>query len=471
MIFKFDEGSFRNVFKVTDDSKTKLKLTHRSGVRIKVFPYTGKIQRTDQVLNLSSVAGNYLCQIDDIKPESISYSTLIEKLEKQIRMPDDKKDIFEDIVKKIFFEEDNIDILKPTNLEIMHYITCENSSEKYLAKYLADVLGSKPLLKNSLSNAISNLKSSSNVLENFITDNLSHKSTNTDLQSSYYRVVDVFTDVFNKDFQFVLKSGKKATSSLISLLEFYYFIYTAQVCLQLNSFVNGNRNKIIPLYFCVDWEKTTQSRLCYIGGWSKLQPNIKNIFAHVNVLEMLNHCTDKSGPIDYIALNNLLTKCPENDHLIATEIETMTDYYRSCVQDCKPMTDLNPIDFERITETESALAYLFECVKKQFEFKPRDRIYNAFSSVFERYCNRFLKSRGRNGLMLNITEEMLIFLTKICIGESEKMRLINLYNEFERRGIFFDEKTKDHISEFYEKLNLIEKKSDSGDAQYVKRIL
>ena len=38
----------------------------------------------------------------------------------------------------------------------------------------------------------------------------------------------------------------------------------------------------------------------------------------------------------------------------------------------------------------------------------------------------------------------------------------------EHRGLFFDRDSKNKIIELYEKLNLIEKKSDSGDAQYVR---
>ena len=34
-----------------------------------------------------------------------------------------------------------------------------------------------------------------------------------------------------------------------------------------------------------------------------------------------------------------------------------------------------------------------------------------------------------------------------------------------------DNQSKAEVMQYYEKLNLIEKKSDSGDAQYVKRIL
>ena len=74
-------------------------------------------------------------------------------------------------------------------------------------------------------------------------------------------------------------------------------------------------------------------------------------------------------------------------------------------------------------------------------------------------------------MMLNLSEETLIFLTKVCIKDQEKMRLNDVFSEFERRGVFLDNHSKDEVMRYYEKLNLIEKKSDSGDAQYVKRIL
>lgn len=51
------------------------------------------------------------------------------------------------------------------------------------------------------------------------------------------------------------------------------------------------------------------------------------------------------------------------------------------------------------------------------------------------------------------------------------MRLKEVFKAFERRGIFLDDISKDQVADYYEKLNLIEKKSDSGDAKYVKRIL
>ena len=65
----------------------------------------------------------------------------------------------------------------------------------------------------------------------------------------------------------------------------------------------------------------------------------------------------------------------------------------------------------------------------------------------------------------------MIFLTKICLRDEEKIRLNDLYKAYEYRGIFLDSTTKEYLQDFFTKLNLIDKKSDSGDAQYVKRIL
>ena len=83
----------------------------------------------------------------------------------------------------------------------------------------------------------------------------------------------------------------------------------------------------------------------------------------------------------------------------------------------------------------------------------------------------FAKRRGQLGYNLNITEDDIILMTKICINNNEKLKLNKLFEEFELRGLFFDRDSKMKIVQLYEKLNLLEKKSDSGDAQYVKSVL
>lgn len=123
------------------------------------------------------------------------------------------------------------------------------------------------------------------------------------------------------------------------------------------------------------------------------------------------------------------------------------------------------------SETAAEVKFLFESVRLQFENTARSRPYSSYAEKFEEYSRKYLKRRGRSGMMLNLSEETLIFLTKICIKDQEKMRLNDVFSEFEARGVFLDNHSKIEVMHYYEKLNLIEKKSDSGDAQYVKRIL
>lgn len=61
-------------------------------------------------------------------------------------------------------------------------------------------------------------------------------------------------------------------------------------------------------------------------------------------------------------------------------------------------------------------------------------------------------------------------ITAICIKE-DKITLKDLFKEYERRGLFLDSYSQVEVIDLLGKLNLIDKKSDSGDAQYVKSIL
>ena len=76
--------------------------------------------------------------------------------------------------------------------------------------------------------------------------------------------------------------------------------------MQLNRFMTGEREHCVPLYFSLDWEKTSLNRLCYKQGWGVLQAALSRIFAHAIVLEILNQTEDDCGPVDYIRLNEFV---------------------------------------------------------------------------------------------------------------------------------------------------------------------
>lgn len=232
----------------------------------------------------------------------------------------------------------------------------------------------------------------------------------------------------------------------------------------------GSRTEAVPLYFCLEWEKTSQSRQCFTEGWQQLQNSIDKIFAHAVTLEILNHTEPGAELVDYIDLKQIIDSDPALDSIISEQIDEVTKLYRENIRDCAEMNEVKKGSTDH-GATDASVKFLFDSIKSQFENSVRVRAYDSYSSKFERYCHKYLKSRGRSGLMLNLSEETLIFLTKLCIKDQEQMRLKDVFGEMELRGVYLDNQSKEQAAIYYEKLNLIEKKSDSGDAKYVKRIL
>ncbi|WP_317380652.1 DNA phosphorothioation-dependent restriction protein DptG [uncultured Intestinimonas sp.] len=466
MIYTLSVDSFNNTFSVKADGS---RLTHHSGIKFQLFPFIAN-NNSDPVVDLSSLIGLYLGQIEGKKPIQISAEELIAKLknDEDLEISLGADEIFDQVVRHMFFDRDGK--IRPINLRMLSQIPCSETNESKLADYLVDVLGDSDILQKSIIEASEKVNKQSNALERFAAGKLEFEPSDRKSKHNYQRITNVVKANFEKDFEYILGARNRTRDYLIPLLEFYYFTYTAQAILQLNRFLDGNREKCIPLYFCLEWEKTSQNRRCFRDGWDMLQKAISRIFAHAITLEILNQTESGSEPVDYIKIQELINSAPGEDHRISEEIKVLTDCYRRAITDCPKMAELSRHQSPD-GETAAEINFLFNSIRIQFENTLRNRPYSSYAQKFEVYCRKYLKRRGRSGMMLNISEETLIFLTKICIKDQEKMRLNDVFAEFEARGVFLDTHSKSEVMRYYEKLNLIEKKSDSGDAQYVKRIL
>lgn len=464
MSYRLSVDSFDSTFAVKEDGS---KLTHFSGKRFKLFPFIAN-NNSALIYDLDSIVGRYISQIERIVPEKLSVEDLTKKLKEDTSVDVGMDELFQQVVKHMFFDKDGK--IRPINLRMIAQIPCEESSACKIADYLVDVLGDESVLRTSIQQASAKLDEQSNVLEKFAMSKLESKPLMQTSAFPYQRITHAVQRKFESDFEYILGARNRTRDYLIPLLEFYYFTYTAQAIMQLSLFMSGEREHCIPLYFCLDWEKTSLNRLCYTQGWGVLQAALSRIFAHAIVLEILNQTEGDCGPVDYIRLNEFVQTSENEDHRIAEEIKVLTDRYRNAISDCPEMKELERQKVET-DETAAELRFLFDSVRTQFENTSRNRPYSSYADKFEEYSRKYLKRRGRSGMMLNLTEETLIFLTKMCIKDNEKMRLNDVFAEFEVRGVFLDNLSKEQVMHYYEKLNLIEKKSDSGDAQYVKRIL
>ena len=261
------------------------KFYHKSGYRFKLFPFVTQ-PNSDPVLELEPLIGNFLCMIEEKTVKEITAQKLSELLRKEIEIGIGQEAFFENMIRWLFFNADGK--VRPLNLEMMEQVISSKTSENRIAEYLVDVLGDRQVLRVELKRAKRKALDTSNVLEKLVLSKLEYderKASNQNL--SYFRITNSLKESFEEDFKYVLENSKRSRD-LVSLLELYFFTYTAQTSLQLKRFLAGKRDENIPLYFCLEWEKTSQSRSCFTEGWQKLQAAIEEIFVHAIVLEILN---------------------------------------------------------------------------------------------------------------------------------------------------------------------------------------
>lgn len=470
MEYIFDEEKFIESFNAKSSgtkSADSMRLTHKADNRFKLFPYkaTGKAQ-APIVTELEEVVSGFFREALSKKTEPIEFEDLCSSILEEIDVDDDDLDYFKDMLQSLFFDGENF---IATNIGLYPYqLKTNNKSADNLAHFLFSVFG----VNQDDCNAIVAAKNkyNFNVLEDMVIKTIeSKKVTDADSKQVYYSVKIDIQDKFRKDFYYMLESGMTSLEDLANLFAIYYFYYVSQTCIILDHYCSGSRDGEVNFYYALDWEKVSKNRMCCIEGWDKLQDSINHMFSHAITLEILNQ-TKLDEMFDYISLCNLAKEGAEIDHNIAEQVALAESVYCSYVGDFK---EFDSIPYQQgMNETEKNIRHLYKCVEAQFMNTDRKRPNQFYNEKFSEFCKaRWVKNRKKSGLVLNLTERDVIFLTKICLRNEEKIRLNDLYKEYEHRGIFLDSTSKEYLQEFFTKLNLIDKKSDSGDAQYVKRIL
>ena len=461
-----DINQLKQTFSIEEKEPGKYSLQHKQCKIFKLFPFDANTS-SSIIENLTGVAGGFIRYIQGKEKIEINFDDVQKKIidDEDITVKDDDKVILLNMIKTLFFDENKK--LLPLNLEFCKYIDCCTSEEK-IASYIFDTLSNDNTIEKLVESKISRYKY--NVLENYLTDKLPKLKDLKRDTNTYFPMCRHISSVFMDDFSYMLKNANVANEYFVDFLELYYFHYTTQICFKLKRFFSKSQEENTPLYFSVDWEKTGKNRNCYNYGWQYLQPELKNMFSHAVVLEMLNQ--DKSlSNYDYSLIADDLAANPHKDDEYSAMVRSVSDLYLNSISDCEALNRVERKNGSHF-KTEMEIRYLFDCIKKQFEESVRKRANDAYTQKFENFCKqRRLKNRRTMGLMLNLTERDLLFLTQISIKDEERMKLNKVFEEFEKRGVFLDNSSKASVAEYYEKLNLIEKKSDSGDAQYVKRIL
>lgn len=353
-----------------------------------------------------------------------------------------------DIVKNIYFSNDTLPVFSP----VMYISQPKSSLNAKTKKSLRIFL---QMMKLSEKKDIHSHQL--NFLEQEIFNSfLNHTKDKTyDLTShSYVKYLD---ETFSKDFDFLLSNPNHFQTKIESFLKFYFFVYSAQLTLNVQV-TPLQEPKLKPLYFILNHEKASNERKKVVNhGYKKLIERTRYLFPYLSLLEILSKITDDKD-LKYFHFANV----EELQNNISI-IDKFTTLYRES-------RGLLPSLIESST-IEEAFMKLLHSALEQFKGSDKKAVIDRFIAAYEKQISSpFFQSRGRSGKVLVLDQDTILLLTNLVIGKSKKIRFQELVSEFEKRSVFFDPTSQEMLINLYERVGNIERKSDSGDAVYVKSI-
>jgi len=196
----------------------------------------------------------------------------------------------------------------------------------------------------------------------------------------------------------------------------------------------------------------------YDKGYQQNKVTARSVLTHINCLEHLNTLFD-TKQASYVELREQFNELNGEEQMeLSTVVKQWVKEYRQHLS--LPPAE-TPVDYEGTVDL------LYKSLVDGISEETKSRYALSIEEIGKRY---FLKTRGALGYMLNVSQDFLLLLTAISVKDKRKS-LKDVFIEFERRGLYFDRHSREAIVNLFDKLNLLDKKSDSGDAQYVKPIL
>lgn len=453
---------------------TKGTFKHASPKRIVLFPYTTSPVSQKMLEELSgfySISGAAVRDLAGVTcSEECTSESVIEKI--KLRVDTDHFNDLQHIVRTILYDED--DQLYCFHPIIFHYLAGQSTDKraKAFGQFVRDVFF---VDNKGLGPCLDYDKKSVNVLHSLVLQTLPELTPQPEaIGHKYYQGQDPVCDLFVKDCEFLTRDASLYSKNLPELIKFYFLIYQLRLVEDCNSPIGKSTRE--PFFFSVAWEGLSKGRQAYQSGWKRVDRKLFSMWAHANCLEMLNYLPVEGvkRPFAYEELhqwskNASLTEKKQ----FLSSIDALIEFYREGVASLGFNWSRFEEDGNHAVEIEDKVRQFYKMVEVQFLHSPRKGAAERYSKWLREFATKnFLKQRGPLGNTLCLSREQLLFITRVCIGDRNegKLRVTDLWVEFEKRGVCFDSDTKKHILDLYNKLNLIERKSDSGDAQYVRAI-
>ncbi|MFF2496864.1 DNA phosphorothioation-dependent restriction protein DptG [Peribacillus sp. NPDC058075] len=394
--------------------------------------------------------------------EKLNLEDLIKNISKVVDVSEEDKPFFEQILRH--FLQDKKGNIKVFHPHVFQYLPFnegpEMKGEQEIAKFLSDVLieadkeFEKMFEKNSSDDLVAKL-----VLHQLV------GVEKTDAKIKYSSKLPYISKMFKEDFLFLVQHEDYFKSHYEIFLSYYYFLYITQLTLKVSQKGKGKLDSNNEVFYTLDWEATSKNRKSYGYGYQMIKEAARTLLIDINSLEHLNFLMGTDDSQSYSELQLTYEQLPsEEKELLLGLLSKWIVEYRFHL--ALPEQNLP----ENLTY-EDLVAKLYSSIEEAYEKPTMQGPRNRYSLSIEEIGKKFfLKTRGSLGYMLNVSQDLLLLLTALSL-KKERKSLKQVFLDLELRGIYLDRYSREEIVKLYDKLNLLDKKSDSGDAQYVKPIL
>lgn len=338
-----------------------------------------------------------------------------------------------------------------------------SDGQRKLANYLYSMLPDEMYNTNHLENK--NLFSK--ILQEALT---SFGDTSEDVKRKDYIVLPFIRNSFKNDLQWMLEQEEAVKIKYLHhLLHFYACYAVTQAIVRISAKDRNSCDAPVPFYFILNSERASVNHDAVVRGWSYHIPKstLDKLYGKSQALDILNSVL--GGNVGFY--NNVLEKLNETEfednRVLCNELlfkyqEEKRDVFNHRTSESGSIDEIE-IDVHSYDEFINTLEYLCTGLQSpSYVSRMRKKVIDLLSV-------RFLQSR-RGNFVLTIDNEMLTFLIAL-FTKSKKTKLEDMYKLFNNYGIYFNRGSRLAIEEYLLKLNLLDRKSDSGEAQYVTVVL
>ena len=455
------QENLNNLLKIVRYKKDQNKITLKFNDEYKLFPFQ---TREPNRPKFDSGFKKIISEFSRINSsEDIGKEFNNENLIKEI-LSNDKIDITEEdypyleaLIKDYLIDKDNeLKIVHPCLYRYVSKTQDEsNKGETDIAQFFNDVFFDDINIKEYF-NSKDYENSAYTIISHLVIDNLPELKKKT-IPPIYINKLEYVTKVFKDDINFALEHEDFLNKNIENIFWYYYFFYTTQLSLKIFNEEN-TLDKCEEMYYLIETEIASKNRKTVENGYKRIRNNNKSLLYKVYTLEYINKLLGTQGKIRPELINyfNQLDKKEQNE--IIEILKQFIEIYNKTTENYEAV----PYD-----DFENLMIYFYKKLLEIKDQSPNSRFGSYFEDIGKKY---FLKRGGRYGNILSLSQEMLLTITTLCVKE-EKIKLKDLFERYEERGIYFDNTSKSEVVNLLNKLNYIDKKSDSGEAQYVRRLL